>query len=135
MPRLAVLILASLVLGCRSSSDPSKELKSVVSWAETARMVAEERLAKTVTRTYAENALDAVHEELGKVAKTMRSESLDAASREPILSAIHEIDETVQRMRGMVEADDDAGLFHESEQLIRDRGELAAASHDEASRR
>jgi hypothetical protein len=127
-------LLVPLLLACGSTPEPAKELKTIASWTETARMVVDARLARTVTRTYTETALAAVTEELAKEAEHCRSLPAGDGSRERILAILHDLGATVERLRTLNGAGDDAGLFHERDQLASEQGLPAEVAHTESSR-
>ena len=90
------LVAVLTATGC-SSADPEKELRKVASWATMAHLVADARLAGSVSGRYATQLLQIAGQQLDQ-----RSQSLRSAQLEPILR--DEALETTSALRQVVGA-------------------------------
>ena len=98
------LLAAFFTTGC-SQVDPSKELQKVASWAATARLVADARLAGSVSARYTTQLLRTAIESLDQQSRSLRTARLESSLRNEALQTTFALRQTVSAMSAA--ADDD----------------------------
>jgi hypothetical protein len=115
---MAVRLIFPAVLSAAacSSADPEQELRKIASWAATAHLVADARLAGSVSAPYATQTLQAAAQQIDERSQSLRTTRLKLPLRNEVLQTTSELRQVVRAMSLAAE--------HDSATLARQRSAL-----------
>ncbi|HEX8891545.1 MAG TPA: hypothetical protein VF779_20520 [Pyrinomonadaceae bacterium] len=135
--RLLLLILLASLAACSSQSPADKlhkELRTVVSWAATSRMVGEALQNGKVLQGYAARTFEAAGRNLQEESRTIdKSADIPAEERAGAQAQIARLEQIVGQLKSMVEGKDNAALSQQVEQLKVEEQSLKSSLRGDSS--
>jgi hypothetical protein len=102
---VGLTLLAGLSAAGCGGSDPEKELRKVASWAATAHLVADARVAGSVSARYATQILVAAVQQLDEESRSLRTAQLDPLLRSEALETTSALRQVIGAMPPAAEGD------------------------------